>query len=676
MMTFIFFFAFVINTGMLVNAKINLQNAADLAAYAGASVQARQLTQISFLNYEMRRQWKKLLFRLYVVGNMAQDMFPHQPGQTGPMKYQPNASPPIVDYQVPTTCIIFNNQDDPCHLTELPKIAAPPHQYLDAITETLIAQIESIESIRKDNCKKMSNINLILNMFWLFNADPSISAQNLTSLSGDHQNIARVIQGLAYGLGIVPREMILRYRIRTLNDYVQAKANMGINKSGVDRLLNAVDPAANERTIQAFYSAYYTLGNHTFPEGSITLDELLPGNANGSNILLLKDIKTKFDTWGIVWTTDSDGCHARIAPISITHPLTVGVYKDPSILTYYAIRLNATARLMFSPFGDLEMHAYSAAQPFGSRIGPSAAEADFTSETTPNSGLLSTNGLGVTQMPTTAGAIPNLPVKKQDSPTPRNGWDTMDVVGTMFQGFAVNTGGGGAGTMPPTLSSEDMERAYATAMAPNPWESGRYNIMSDLEQDSFMRNFYTEPRTQRLIATFWAPVFAPDRISTAGREIQNTINAFFSADSMDGSQIVSQAAGAPGSNPIDSLQTTFQTQLTQYISNSLPQGNGESGESLNLVKITDPFRRIENGQPKLIGTDQTLFMNQAKDFKKSWNVVNDGGMQNEGRVGYSVKFVSFDSLTSHKLPSDGSTPWSNDLQLDGAAKLDVPLIKH
>src|SRR5918998_775691 len=81
MMTFILFFAFVINTGMLVNAKINLQNAADLAAYAGAAVQARQLTYISYLNYEMRRQWKKFLFRIYVIGNMAQDNFPRNASQ-------------------------------------------------------------------------------------------------------------------------------------------------------------------------------------------------------------------------------------------------------------------------------------------------------------------------------------------------------------------------------------------------------------------------------------------------------------------------------------------------------------------------------------------------------------------------------------------------------------------
>src|SRR6188768_3842232 len=109
MMTFILFFAFVINTGMLVNAKINLQNAADLAAYAGASVQARQLTQISYLNYEMRRQWKKFLFRIYVVGNMSQDSFPRN-GGGGPMVYKPTTTG--TDYGVPTTCVIFNQNDN------------------------------------------------------------------------------------------------------------------------------------------------------------------------------------------------------------------------------------------------------------------------------------------------------------------------------------------------------------------------------------------------------------------------------------------------------------------------------------------------------------------------------------------------------------------------------------
>jgi hypothetical protein len=50
--------AMVINISFLVTAKINLQNATDMAAYAGAVQQARYLTEIGKWNYEMRRNYK------------------------------------------------------------------------------------------------------------------------------------------------------------------------------------------------------------------------------------------------------------------------------------------------------------------------------------------------------------------------------------------------------------------------------------------------------------------------------------------------------------------------------------------------------------------------------------------------------------------------------------------
>ena len=59
--------AFVINVGLFVKAKINLQNAVDAAAYAGAAAQARQLTNIGYLNYELRNNYKEWLFKYYVV---------------------------------------------------------------------------------------------------------------------------------------------------------------------------------------------------------------------------------------------------------------------------------------------------------------------------------------------------------------------------------------------------------------------------------------------------------------------------------------------------------------------------------------------------------------------------------------------------------------------------------
>src|SRR5947209_6223921 len=105
LLTFMLFFFFVVNIGMLVNAKINLQNAADLAAYAGAATQARQLNQISFLNYEMRRAYKKFLFRYYVIGNMAQETHPRNAGPVNKARVWAPSLPipgrPYVTYDVP-----------------------------------------------------------------------------------------------------------------------------------------------------------------------------------------------------------------------------------------------------------------------------------------------------------------------------------------------------------------------------------------------------------------------------------------------------------------------------------------------------------------------------------------------------------------------------------------------
>lgn len=62
--------AFIINIGLFVKAKINLQNSVDAAAFSGAAVQARQLTNIAYLNWEMRNNYKEWLFKYYVLGEL------------------------------------------------------------------------------------------------------------------------------------------------------------------------------------------------------------------------------------------------------------------------------------------------------------------------------------------------------------------------------------------------------------------------------------------------------------------------------------------------------------------------------------------------------------------------------------------------------------------------------
>jgi Flp pilus assembly protein TadG len=54
--TFMFIlFAFVVDFAHLINNKMNLQIAADMAAYTGAAWQARTLNQIGQVNYHLRQ---------------------------------------------------------------------------------------------------------------------------------------------------------------------------------------------------------------------------------------------------------------------------------------------------------------------------------------------------------------------------------------------------------------------------------------------------------------------------------------------------------------------------------------------------------------------------------------------------------------------------------------------
>ena len=65
------FFAMIINMGLVIHDKINLQNAVDIAAYYGAAKQAEVLNQIAHINYQMRQNYKLLVWRYRVLGTLS-----------------------------------------------------------------------------------------------------------------------------------------------------------------------------------------------------------------------------------------------------------------------------------------------------------------------------------------------------------------------------------------------------------------------------------------------------------------------------------------------------------------------------------------------------------------------------------------------------------------------------
>ncbi len=67
------FFAMVINIGLLVHDKINLQNSVDLGAVYAAQRQAEILNEIAHLNYQIRQDYKLLSWRYFVLGTLGRD---------------------------------------------------------------------------------------------------------------------------------------------------------------------------------------------------------------------------------------------------------------------------------------------------------------------------------------------------------------------------------------------------------------------------------------------------------------------------------------------------------------------------------------------------------------------------------------------------------------------------
>jgi hypothetical protein len=631
--TVILLFFFVINVGVLVHAKINLQNAADMAAYAGAASQARQLTHISYLNYEMRRQFKKFLFRYYVFGTRATKPHQTRSPDSGPVEW--NFPTPSPDMGVPAVCLSVNPNENWCQIAAQPQIAIPPSAGSDMLQNTLIQNLEKLEKQRAESCLVLNTINLYVLTHWAFNPSATSHMPANAGATGRLSEVIDVmnkVSSATSGLGLIPRNIILQKRIETLQGYVNQAGKNGVTFASVRELQGGIpDPVQNERTINAFLSAYYTLGERTFGgenDDQIIMDELLPQGSTGANLLNLETlILDHFDTYYLTFTADAadpnkdTSCKSAVAPLSF-RDIPVGVRKNSDALTYYAVRLRAKARLLFSPFGDVSMTAYSAAKPFGSRIGPpmaglsvnAAARSLFFYEKKPNLAAPMDNW--------DATGIPNLPVGKED--TTSNGWAQKEVL-TAFDRIIEEA---------TTYDTAAFESFYELAMAPNPWEAGRYNILHDQPGDQGVYSPRSFPSQGRGTASsdyyLWAPIIAPsemgspDQIAEKIRERLET--------SLSG---ISDTVGGQG---VDNLKEVLVDRLQTYIMN-LSSGTSmaemDEDETFNVVRLRNPLSFPE-GQ-----STGGVILTNPNELRSSYAPPN---LAREGRVGYSVKFITLNSL--------------------------------
>src|SRR5690606_22528924 len=407
--------AFVINVGLFVKAKINLQNATDASAFAGAAVQSRQLTNIAYLNWEMRNIFKEWMFKYYVIGNLnIVDVMNATPGAGSSARMNFRMEPDIDvlktpgtegasvqdPYNFPSICIhLSGSTTNICRRYAIPGLPEFGSSSLIGSEEASRAFQDVLIGEKINDCIDRTNLNMLVALTWAYNILPSGSADPLT---GQGPAI------MAHRQGAWPRAVELAMRIRNLEKIVnrQSKPDERIcmvpgatDKIDCTKQVDELSTEAlvgNERLIKAFYSGYRNLGGSYEQDEmklSYTMTEIPPqtvesntlGGINSASYLLSKeypkqylDLKLQLVNYATFFSamipraTGSASGACDVSKVAVPVPgYPLGFYKSPDLLTYYAVKGEAVFEGMFNPFQDsIKLTAYAAAKPMGGRIGP------------------------------------------------------------------------------------------------------------------------------------------------------------------------------------------------------------------------------------------------------------------------------------------------------------------
>jgi hypothetical protein len=698
--TMILLFAFTTNVGMLVHAKINLQNAADAAAYAGAAVQARQLTAAAYLNYEMRRAIKEFLFLVTVRSQFAaMPCFPADASGQPPV-YSSGVQCPGVNGEdrhdfaffdpresgnnetggpfLPTTCIIFSPDNNYCQKASVPGIPEFQGSGSFGVADPIVAAVRNatnqIITKKIEDCEGRTEINQQFTIAWLFNVYPfqDNSASSTFTVGQDSDDPFDAV-GLER-VGILPRMAMLRARIDNFEEALNLNlATEGVGGSTVtDESIGALKTAGAgkigmgmdyfERPIQAFLSARNNLPTVSRDNGifsEIELSELIPnriGNVTPNPDLRNPPVLVKFNDI-LAPATFANSKFQQVAgqlrgncqqsrELRTINAFPYGVTKDPNILTYYAVRLQAKARLLFSPFGTdgtVTISAYSAAKPFGSRIGRDLSlSPDTLMHARANPGGTS---IISGQSPT----HPNPLVGDGDLSSATDGFSRKAHLGYL------------RGSML-TFNRRDYGMRLAGAYAP--WEVGFYTPPANFQIPESIGLFSDNPLYEGKYFKLIAPIFPVNgSVGTGLGFVRERVLRYLSGD-VTGTQTLENQPAFRAFKDFMLSDAMFTTLFNYMNENKLITSHIIPDPLLNDVPDLVNYARA-TGQRFTVAGMQSPQRRQLTSWntqKTASDVDQDINSNSElgpdvGRSGYSVRFISFSSLKAGG--ATGNEPLAN-----------------
>jgi hypothetical protein len=409
--------AFIINVGLFVKAKINLQNSVDAAAFAGASVQARQLTNIAYLNWEMRNNYKEWMFKYYVLGELSSLRHTVSASGSGqfPLYQSLNSGSTTTNftlrtlnsvaasvagqnlniggmagyaageaaydrYNVPSICIHNGVNNDICPSYVVPGLPRFPAVGVAGISEIHETAVDELVRTKGQNCSQRSKDNFEAALAWAY---------------GDGHPLIYLPPILAATRpGAWMRAVDISMRMRNLEMIVNSPPiKTPIMKNNVDEITEVSSGESStiglhERTYKAFWSAYRNLGGGIYKTNG--MDELAnnfklyelapkPFQATETNLSgyfitknhqamtkyyldlqpIVLNLATMYSTFTSTSTKLTDEVESQgtcgISKTAMPVPgFVLGFQKNPKVMTYYAVRGESKFIGLFYPFANSE----------------------------------------------------------------------------------------------------------------------------------------------------------------------------------------------------------------------------------------------------------------------------------------------------------------------------------
>lgn len=371
------FFAMVINIGLVVHDKINLQTAVDLGAYYGAQRQAEILNEIAHINYQIRQDYKLLTWRYRVMGTL---------GGRGAGGNSPALSASNVSYddaawrpgEIPSVCAANSNwldfkrsstlQENYCYQGyNQPQPLVPILQVVAPFIPGILAAQASSRFARTNqiqSCEAAAGLNWQLAMQMMYAYRLAVAGRKaqifeLRKRLVAAQMLDQAQQPVATGVLKTIKNNLTMSNASSF-DEEQFQVYNGLSNEDC-----AGPDGTGETTLPEIYTTISLPFTNMVPRQctlyqSVVSDyNSLPPNANLALIdpdQVLRSFANEMGT-----STEQE---------KLLHS-TLGFEKNPWCMAYVGVRARTSPRKPFAPFGRaIVMEARAFAQPFGGRVGP------------------------------------------------------------------------------------------------------------------------------------------------------------------------------------------------------------------------------------------------------------------------------------------------------------------